>query len=272
MSAKALAPAPQRASTKFTIAFGILNIPVSVYTGTEETRVSRKEFLLDGNDPTDVAIGRSPVRKDTGEVVSSEQVVRMAEASTGAFVILTDDEIADASSPKGLGDIVTFVPAKDTGQYLAADQVQIRPQSTKGKAEPAAEKAFALLLATLKATKTVALIRVALRGPARHGLLDSTGTLTFVRTADQVREARPLNTDFKFSPAELNLAKQLVEAVGIDTPVLVDDTAPAVKAYVEAKAKGVPAPVKSEAPAIPLDIMAALSASIDAAKSEKGVA
>lgn len=273
MSIKALAPAPQRASNSFTIAFGVLNIQVGVYTGTEETRVSRKEFLLDGDTPTDIAIGRSPVRKDTGEVVSSEQVIRMAEASTGAFVVLTDDEIADASSPKGLGEIITFVPVKDTGQYLAADAVQVRPKSTKGKAEVAAEKAFALLLATMKATKTVALIKVALRGPARYGLLDSTGTLTFVRSADQVREARPLNADFKFSPAELGLAKTLVEAVGISTPTLTDDTAPAVKAYVEAKAKGIPAPVKPVVDAIPLDIMSALSASIDAAKAEKrGVA
>jgi Ku protein len=269
MSTKALAPAPQRASNSFTITFGVLNIPVSAYTGTEETRVSRREFLLDGDKPTDVAIGRSPVRKDTGEVVDSDQVVRMAEASTGAFVVLTDDEIADCTAPKGIGDIVTFVPVKDTNQYLATDVVQVRPKSTKGKADAAAEKAYALLLTTMKATKTVALIKVALRGPARYGLLDASGNLTFVRTADQVREARDLNTGFKFSDAELTLAKQLVEAVGIDTPVLTDDTAPAVKAYVEAKAKGVPAPVKAEAPAIPLDIMAALSASIDAKKASK---
>ena len=272
MSITALAPAPNRATNSFTIAFGILNINVSAYTGTEETRVSRREFLLDGNDPTDIAIGRSPIRKDTGEVVDNSAVVRMAEASNGAFVVLTDDEIADCGNPKGVADIVTFVPVKDFGSYSAVDQVQVRPHATKGKVDPAAEKAFGLLLATMKATKTVALIHVALRGPARYGLLDATGTLTYIRSADQVREARPLNTSIKFSEQELNLAKQLVEAVGIDTPVLTDDTAPAVQAFVDNKAKGVPAPVKSDAPAIPTDIMADLLASIDAKKAERGVA
>ena len=245
----------------------MLNIPLSVYTGTEQTRVARSEFL-DGD--TSIPVGRSPIRKDTGEVVASDQVVRMAEASTGAYVVLTDEEIADCTMPKGVGEIVTFVPVKNVGAYLAEDQVQVRPKAEKGKTNASADKAFALLLTTMKRTKTVALVKVALRGPARYGLLMQDGSFVYVRTADQVREARDLNDSFKFSDAELKLATALVEAVGIDTPVLTDDTAPAVRAFVEAKAKGVPAPVKAEVAAIPVDIMAALSASIDAAKAGKG--
>jgi len=262
----ALAPAPSRASNSFTLAFGVLNIPLGVYTGTEQTRVSRKEFL-DG-DPS-IPVGRSPIRQDTGEVIPSDRVVRMAEASTGAWVALTDDEIADCTCPKGVGDILTFVPVKDVGAYLAEDQVQVRPKATKGKADAAAEKAFALLLTTMRKKKVVALVRVALRGPARHGLLFPDGSFVYVRTADQVREARALNDSFKFSDAEVNLAAALIDAVGTSTPVLTDDTAPAVRAFVEAKAKGVAAPVRVERDAIPLDIMAALSASIDAAKAAK---
>ena len=54
--------------------------------------------------------------------------------------------------------------------------------------------------------------------------------------------------------------------MGIDTPVITDDTAPVVQAAVDAKATGLPAPAKADTPAIPLDIMAALEASIDARK------
>jgi len=267
MSTTALAPAPTRASNSFTLAFGVLNIPLSVYTGTEQTRVSRKEFL-DGD--CDIPVGRSPIRQDNGEVVPSDRVVRMAQASTGAWVVLTDDEIADATSTvRGVGDIVTFVPAKAVGEYLAEDQVQVRPKAEKGKSNAAAEKAFALLLATMKKKKVVALVKVALRGPARHGLLFPDGSFVFVRTADQVREARPL-AEHKFSDAELKLAEALIDAVGTDTPVITDDTAPAVRAFVESKATGVAPPAKPEqGDAIPLDIMAALSASIDAAKAAK---
>ena len=267
MSTTALAPAPSRASNKFTLAFGMLNIDLSVFTGTEQTRVSRKEFLQDGD--TLIPVGRSPIRTDTREVIPSDSVVRMVEASTGAWVTLTDDEIADCTCPKGVGDIVTFVPVKDVGAYLAEDQAQVRPVAVKGKTNPASEKAFALLLATMKRKKVVALVKVALRGPARHGLLSPDGSFVYVRTADQVREARPLADGIKFSDAELKLAEALIDAVGTDTPVLTDDTAPAVRAFVEAKAQGVPAPVKAQAAAIPTDIMAALSASIDAVKAGK---
>ena len=267
MSTTALAPAPQRASNSFTLAFGVLNIPLSVYTGTEQTRVSRKEFLQDGD--TLIPVGRSPIRTDTGEVIPSDSVVRMVEASTGAWVVLTDDEIADCTCPKGVGDIVTFVPVKDIGAYLAEDQAQVRPVAVKGKVDAASDKAFALLCATMKKKKVVALVRVALRGPARYALLGHDGSFTYVRTADQVREARPINDSAKFSDAELNLAAALIDAVGTSTPVLTDDTAPAVRAYVESKAAGIPVAPKPQVDAIPVDIMAALSASIDAAKAAK---
>jgi non-homologous end joining protein Ku len=266
MSTTALAPAPQRASNSFTLAFGVLNIPLGVYTGTEETRVSRNEFL-DGD--ASIPVGRSPIRKDTGEVIPSDRVVRMAEASNGAWVVLTDDEIADCTCPKGVGDIVTFIPVKDVGNYAAQDVAQVRPKAVKGKADAAGEKAFALLLTVLRKKKVVALVRVALRGPARYALLAADGSFTYVRTADQVREARDLNDGFKFSAAELALAEALLDAVGTSTPVLTDDTAPAVRAFVDNKAKGVPAPAK---PAVPVigDLMADLQASIDAAKAAKG--
>ena len=261
----ALADAPQRASTSFTLAFGVLNIPLSVYTGTEQTRVTRAEYL-DGN--TAIPVGRSPIRKDTGEVVPSEAVVRMATATSGAQVILTDDEIAACTMPRGVGDILTFVPVKDAGQYLAEDAVQVRPKASKGKPDVAAEKAFALLLSAMKRKKVAALVKVALRGPARHGLLFADGSFVYVRTADQVREARPLNDGFKFSPQELALAEALLDAVGTDTPVLTDDTAPVVQAYVNEKAAGIAAPTPAPLAApVQHDLMAALTASIAAAKA-----
>jgi non-homologous end joining protein Ku len=269
MSTTALAPAPQRASNSFTLAFGVLNIPLSVYTGTEQTRVERKEFL-DGD--SGIPVGRSPIRKDTGEVVDNVSVVRMAQASNEAWVVLTDDEIAEADSAvKGVGDVLTFVPRTHVGDYLAEDQAQVRPQRVKGKANPAGEKAFALLLAVLRRKKVVALVRVALRGPARHALLFPDGSFRYIRTADQVREARPL-PEAKFSDAELALAEALVEAVGIDTPVLTDTTAPAVRAFLDRKAGGIAPVTAKTAEPVQDDIMAALSASIDAAKAKGKVA
>ena len=72
-----------------------------------------------------------------------------------------------------------------------------------------------------------------------------------------------------YSKAEVDMVAALIDAIGIDTPVITDDTAPAVQAFVDAKAKGIEAPVKVATPSPTIDIMSTLSASIDAANSRK---
>jgi non-homologous end joining protein Ku len=261
-----LAPEPQRATSTITLSVGVLAIPLSVYSGVESTRVARKEFL---ETPTgDVEVGRSPIRKDTGDVIDASDIVRKAQASSGAWVALTDDEIADCTSPKGLAEVEAFVPAKTAmDTYLADGLLQVRPKREKSKPNPAIEKAFGVLLAGMKARKVYALVKVAMRGPARYALLTWEGDFVLVHPADAVRERRP-NVAVAFSKAETDMVVALIDAIGVDTPTITDTTAPAVQAYVEAKAKGIPAPAKPETPAIPVDIMATLSASIDAAKAK----
>ncbi len=142
----------------------------------------------------------------------------------------------------------------------------MRPKRTKGKADPAATRAFALLLQAMKSRKVAALVKLAMRGPARFALLTPEGNLLLILTADAIREPVEVDRDFKFTAQELTLATTLIDMVGVDTPVVIDDTAPVVQAAVNDKAKGVPAPAKQDTPAIPSDIMAALEASIAARK------
>jgi non-homologous end joining protein Ku len=247
-------------------------IPCAVYTGTEETRVTRKEFVKDGDSL--VEVGRSPIRKDTGNVIDNIEVGRYAQANNGEWVILTDDEIADCTSPKGIGEIVSFVPVKSVGSYLAEGQAQVRPKREKGKTNVAADRAFSLLVTAMKANKVVALVKIAMRGPARYALLDERGTFTLIRTADAIRQpiydTLEQAQGYKFDKAEIALATALIDAVGVDTPVLTDDTAPVVQEFVNAKSSGKPAPVRQALPDSPVDIMAALQASIDATKASKG--
>jgi DNA end-binding protein Ku len=263
----AAADAPTRAHTSFTLSWGLMSIPVSVFTGTEATRVARSEFIE--TDAGDVPVGRSPIRKDTGEVIDTAAVVRKAQATNGAWVALSDDEIADATSlVRGQGIIESFIPVKNLARYLSEGQAQVRPKVEKGKLNPAAEKAFALLLKAMKTRKVVALVKVALRGPARYALLNSDGVMTLVLTADAVREHRPMNA-VTVTDAEVAMAGALIDAVGVDTPVLLDTNAPLVQAYVDGKAQGLPAP-EAKAQPVMVDVMAALEASIDAAKAGKG--
>lgn len=262
----ATAEAPTRVTTSFTLSWGLVSIPVGVYTGTEATRVTRKEFTTQA-DAGFVEVGRAPIRKDTGDVIHAGEVDRYAQADSGEWVLLHDAEIAECTSPKGLGEIVSFVPVKDIGNYLAENQVQVRPKASKGKVDPAADRAFALLITVLAKRKLVALVKVALRGPARYGLLAADGTFTLVYTADAIRQPLPL-PEHKFTEKELSLATTLIDAVGIDTPLITDDTAPVVQEYVNSKASGVVfTPAEPVVPTV--DLMAALSASIDAAKAAK---
>lgn len=263
--ATALAPSPSRATTSVTLSWGLVTIPLSVYTGVEETRVKRSEFFQ--GDPN-VQVGRTAIRKDTNEVVSNDDVVRMAQADSGAWVALTDDEIAACTSPRGLAEIVSFVRASKFTTYLVQDVKQVRPKTEKGKSNPAADKAFSLLLSAMKARKVLALVQVALRGPARYALLDHEGNLYLVATADQVRGARPLPV-VAHSEQEQAMADALIDAVGIDAPVLMDTTAPVVQAFVNDKAVGVSAPVPAPVASPNVDIMAQLLASIDATKAAK---
>lgn len=264
----ATAPAPARQTTSFTLAWGVVNIPLSVYTGTEATRVTRKEFITKGD--ALVEVGRSPIRKDTGEVIDSAEVGRYAQAANGEWVLLTDEEIATCTSPRGVGEIVTFVPTSDVDSYLAEGQTQVRPKSSKGKVDVAADRAFALLCLAMESSDVVALVKVALRGPARYGLLDATGTFTLIYTADAIR--MPVSEPhgaYEFSTQELTLASTLIDAVGVDTPVLTDDTAPVVQEFVNAKSTGVVAPVIAPPVAAGNDLMSQLQASVAATKAAK---
>jgi DNA end-binding protein Ku len=265
MSPTALAPAPSRATTNLTVSFGLVNIPLSVYTGTEETRVKRSEFFQ--GDPN-VPVGRAAIRKDNGEVIEATDVTRMAQAEKGAWVTLTDDEIAACTSPRGLAEIVSFVNVKDAGQYLIEGVKQVRPKAEKGKSNAAVERAYVLFTTMLAKRKLMALVKVAMRGPARYALLDNKGNLFLIYTADAVRQwmditvmPSPLITD-----QERNVANMLIDAVGVDAPTLVDTTAPVVQAYVNDKAKGIEPPTTPTAEATPVDLMEQLLASLEAAK------
>jgi non-homologous end joining protein Ku len=261
---KALAPAPERSTTSMTLAWGVVTIPCSIYTGTEPVSVARKEFLADGT-----PVGRVSINKTTGQFVDRSIVVKMAESTSGVWVELDDDEIAACTTDKGLATIVSFVPnAKVNSEYLLDGLNQVRPKRVKGKVDPAGNKALALLLETMKARKVHALVSVALRGPARYAVIDHNGDMRWVVTADAIRNHRDLPTAV-ITDAERAAAASLIDAIGVSTPTLIDTTAQAVQDFVDAKAAGM-APSFTAAPEIaPADLMADLLASIAAEKGTK---
>ena len=265
-SYQAQAHSPERTTASITIGWGLVSIPCSVYTGVEPVRVARKEFVRDSNPLAPV--GRAITNKETGGVIERDSVVRMAESTTGVWVELDDDEIVACTTDKGQAVIVSFVPNTKVGQYVTEGLSQVRPRRVKGKTDPSGEKALTLLYSAMKARKVSALIKVAMRGPARYALLDCDGNMRLVITSDSIREAREMPSAV-IAKKEMELALALVESIGLNAPTLVDDTAIAIQTFVDDKAKGIaPTPIAAPA-AAPIDIMADLLASIEAEKGDE---
>lgn len=260
----ATAGAPSRATTSTTISFGLINIPVSLYTATEETRVARKEFTEDGH-----AVGRQSYDKETGAVVDTAAVVRKAEATSGALVILTDQEIADATGHKsGVAPIIGRIPMKELDREFVCETIyQIRPKRDK-QAQAANDAAFALLTQALAATDEAALIRVSIRGSvAKWGAITPDGVLRVVHSVDQIRKALPMPTAI-LSDQHVALAKTLLESIpAAKVEDIVDDSSKRIQEFVDAKAATLvaggelvePAPL---APPVIVDLIGQLTASL----------
>lgn len=260
---QALAAEPNRATTSVVISWGLLNIPVSLYLGTEETRVARKEYTADG-----LPVGRATIVKETGETIDRSEIVKMAESTDGKLVPLSDDELAAITTDRGLASVVTFVPNAKVDQYVTEGLIQVRAKRDKGKPLPGSEKALGLLFVGMERTKTTALLNVATRGPARYALLDSAGNLRYVVTADCIRQPRPM-PEVAITMDEATMAAKLIGTIGKSAPVLTDETQAAIQRYVDAKASGVyPVPDVTPDPTGP-DLIDTLMASIAASKTAK---
>lgn len=235
------APAPSRSHNSFTVSCGLLNIPVSVMTGTEETAVKRSEFaVIDGELHS---VGRIAYVKDTGEVIddgSSRSVNRYAfDSTTNQWVLLGDHEIEACTMPKKVAEVITFVPlSKLYNSYLPIGLAQVRARTSglKGAQRAQSERAFGLFLAGLKDRKVAALVKVALRGPARFAAITPDGDLLWLQASDGVRASAPV-TPAVYTAQEMSLVGNLIDTVGKSAPVIIDDTAEKISEFVADKAQ-----------------------------------
>lgn len=258
-----------------TISWGLVSIPVKLMNPLQEIKTvpARSMFTPAGN----------PVRQKMIDAVTEEEIDRSettkkTEWGDGVWVELTDEEISEAISggpDRGIATMVTTVPLDMIGvQYKpAADATpeMIRPAlRTVGKskvADPAAEKALALLLAVLADEGKAAIVQFTggARG-SRYAAIMPDGTWQKLAFAAEVRAELPL-PQVELSDQELAMGRQLLATLTDEPPVLVDEGFAKVQALLDAKAEGKAPPKQTaqveSAPVI--DLMAALSASLEAA-------
>ncbi|NHN55351.1 Ku protein [Calidifontibacter sp. DB0510] len=260
-----------RAIWKGAVSFGLVNVPVRLYSATENHDVQfRQVHREDGG-----RIKYQRVCSIDGEQVSYDDIAKGYETPDGQMVVLTDEDLADLpiSTTKEIA-VDKFVPADqidplylDKCYYLEPDKSAIKP--------------YALLREALSSTDRMALVTVSLRTRMTVAVLRVRDDVIVLQTLLWPDEVRPAEFGvLDEEPAEPNkkevqMAHLLVESMAGDYEPedYTDDYEEAVKAVVQAKLEGgevATPPEAADDDGQVIDLLAALQQSVDRAKKKRG--
>jgi len=195
-----------RAIWKGSIAFGLVNIPIELYSAVRDHRPHFR--LLHAKDESPVHYER--VCQTEGKPVAWEDLVKGYEYEKGQFVVLTKDDFKTAAVEKTKTiDILDFVDPKDVDERYFETPYYLQP----GKG---AERAYALLREAIRESGRIGIGKIILR-EAQHlaalEVIDDALVLTMMRFSDELAEL----ADFQFPAAEglrkpeLAMARQLID-------------------------------------------------------------
>lgn len=259
-----------RAMWKGAVSFGLVNVPVKLYSATENHDISfRQVHRADGGQ-----IRYQRVCSACGEQVPYDEVAKGYETEDGGMVVLTDEDLASLPNQSSKEVAVTkFVPKDQIDTMLYDKAYYLEP-------EKAAVKPYALLRDALDAADRVALVTVSIRTRMTMAVLrvhDNVIVLQTLLWPDEIRGADQVNIgdDVHASDQELAMANMLVNSLSgdYDPSELEDDYAVAVDALVKSKLGGgeVSAPAaEAEGSGEVVDLLEALQRSVDRAKAARG--
>ncbi|WP_405141566.1 Ku protein [Sphaerisporangium sp. NBC_01403] len=257
-----------RSIWKGAISFGLVTIPVKLYSATEQKDVTFHQVHRED-------AGRIKYKRVCtvdGEEVPYSEIAKGYELPGGEVVVLTDEDFADLPlSTSRRIDVLQFTPADQLDPILFNKSYYLEPEST-------GVKPYVLLRDALERTGQVAIVKVALRqreSLAALRIRDGVFVLETMLWPDEVRDPGFAfqDEDVEVRPQELQMAESLIETMAgeFDPTEYHDAYREALQQVIEAKVAGKEL-VRPEAPeqAGPaVDLMAALRASVDAAKRER---
>ena len=259
-----------RAIWSGSISFGLVNIPVKLYGA-----VSRKTVHFNQLDArTNSRVKQKRVNPETGDEVPYEQIVKGYELSSGAYVVVTDDELA-ALDPKAVRtiDIDEFVDLVDIDPIFYDSAYYLAPDK--------ASKPYALLAKAMEETGKVGIAHFVMRTKQYLAAIrpkDGRLLLSTMVYADEVNDPASIPEldelgDIELPEKEVAMAEQLITSLSADfEPERFTDTyREAVLELIERKAAGeeIVAPAAAAEPDKVVDLMAALEASVAAAKEAR---
>ncbi|MEV0387709.1 Ku protein [Nonomuraea sp. NPDC050643] len=257
-----------RSIWKGAISFGLVTIPVKLYSATEQKDVTfHQVHREDGG-----RIRYKRVCTLDGEEVPYSDIAKGYELATGEIVVLTDEDFEDLPLTTSRRiDVLQFTPAEQIDPIYFAKSYYLEPDAQGAKS-------YVLLRNALESSGQVAVVKVALRQRESLATLrvrDGVFVLETMLWPDEIRtpDFGFLEEDIEVRAQELKMAESLITTMeaDFDASEYHDTYREALQQVIEAKVAGkevIPAREEEEAgPAV--DLMAALRASVEAAKRER---
>lgn len=200
------------------IAFGLVNVPVKIYSATEDHDVSLHQV----HDKDGGRIRYKRTCEIDGKVIPYEHIAKAYEAGDQT-VILTDEDLSSLPEERSNEiEVVEFVPDDQVDPLMFERSYYLEPESKSAKA-------YVLLRETLEATNRTAIVQFALRQKTRLGALrvrDGVLVLQGLLWADEVRkpEFPSLSENVRVTDKELDMSAKLVASYESDfTPEKFED-------------------------------------------------
>jgi DNA end-binding protein Ku len=261
-----------RSIASLTLSFGLVSIPVKLYSATESSATVRFNMLAkDGS-----RVKQQYVSERDGKVVERTDMVKGYEFEKDRYVIFTPEELkALDTPPTHMVEIVAFVPQASVDPIYYDKAYLLAPDKRGGKP-------YALLAQAMRESGRCALAQWANKGKqyvVQVRAVEDGLVLQQLLYADEVRSLKDLDIEpVSVSPAEMGLAMQLIDQNAqdaYDPNAFKDHEKERVLAAIDQKIAGqhIVAVEPSEAPASGqvIDLMDALRASLDKRADKAGV-
>jgi DNA end-binding protein Ku len=249
-----------------TISFGLVSVPVRMYSATESKELKFHFLHKDDLSP----IGYDKVRRDTGEHVDPDDIVRGFEIEKGRFVELTEEDLdrLDIELTHSI-DICDFVDIEEIDPIYFRKAYYLLPQD-------GAEKPYRLLLRALEESGKVGIAKVVIRKKQHLAALRPWSGVILLETmyfADEIRKPESVDAGGKLRSAEVEMARSLVDNLSDSfDPEKYDDTyRKELLDLLREKAETgeISAPAEEPEEAEVVDLMSALRESVERTKRQQ---
>ena len=255
-------------SRKSVITFGMVAIPIAMYTATQDNDIRFNQLHAEDNS----RIRYKKTCAHCGKEITSKEIVKGYEYDKDKYVVITDEEIEKIKTEKEKSiQILHFAQLNQISPVYYEKTYQAAP-------EAGGEKAFELLRSALMAEQKIAIGKTVMGTkdtlmaiiPREEGILIS--TMFF---ADEVKEIQKQYEKPEVAAQELDMAKLLINSM--DTPFdpskYKDEYQARLRELIEAKISGKEViAAEPESAGKVIDLMEALKASVDKAKKNKETA